>query len=361
MKKVCFISMGNIYSTPYIKDYIDNFSSTIIYDVIYWDRENLDEYIDANNIFRFNLITDYNRDASKFNTSSFVKLKGYAKFSKYAKNILKSNEYDYVILLHTSAAIITRNVLLSKFRKKYIIDIRDYTLENNKIFYLIEKQLINNSLYTVISSEGYKNFLPKHEYLIAHNNHNYDIQISKRDKEIIKFDHLNISYIGAFGYREVQERLLLNLKNNPKIKLSYIGRGSRKIMEFVEENDINNVLLIDRFKPEETLGYYKDVHFINNLYGNNTPVLDFALSNKLYYAAEFKIPILVSPKTYMAEISTKFGFGVVVSDLEDKDLDKKLLNYYENLDWEKFNENCNKFLTKVKAENQLFYSTINKL
>ena len=37
MKKICFITMGNLYTVPYLKSYTKYIDGS--YSVIYWDRE----------------------------------------------------------------------------------------------------------------------------------------------------------------------------------------------------------------------------------------------------------------------------------------------------------------------------------
>ena len=88
---------------------------------------------------------------------------------------------------------------------------------------------------------------------------------------------------------------------------------------------------------------------ILNLYGNNSPNLDYALSNKLYYSAIYYMPILVCPNTFMATIVKKYGLGFVF-DKDDENILDSLYEYYNNLDWKEYINNCDKFITEIKNE-----------
>lgn len=87
-KKICFISLGNLYLCPYIIKYISLLECD--YDVIYWDRHGIDEKIGADRTFVF-------RDRMDEGSSQLAKLVGYLKFRKYTINRIKENNYDGIV------------------------------------------------------------------------------------------------------------------------------------------------------------------------------------------------------------------------------------------------------------------------
>lgn len=343
--KICFVTIGNIYLTPYIHKYIENIKCE--YDVIYWNRDDITEDVGATSLYGFNFkLTSQD--------SKFRKIKGYWYFRKYATEILKKNNYDRVIVLQTMVGVMLEKVLRKNYFKRFILDIRDYTLEKNRVFYYIEKNIINASGMTVISSEGYKEFLPPSEYVSIHNNR----RINSKDVEQIrngnkKSSKLVIAFIGYISYQEQHKKLLKIFKNDDRFELHFIGKEAENLIPFCEENNINNVKIEGKFEPENIIEKYKEVQIINNLYGNNTPVLDYALSNKLYFAATLGMPILVCEGTYMEKISLKYGFGYTF-DFNDSEACDKLYEYYHNIDWNTFEKNCDLFLEKVNRENKEF-------
>ncbi|TCI71259.1 MULTISPECIES: capsular biosynthesis protein [unclassified Exiguobacterium] len=346
-KKICFISLTNLYLTPYIHKYISETEYT--YDVIYWNRHEIVESIGAENIYAFN--SPMNEGINKLN-----KAIGYLKFIKYAKEKLLTGNYDGIILLQTSLGVMLNKILLSEFRKKYILDIRDYTLENNKYFFKLVKKLVENSSSTVISSAGYKAFLPEYDYIIVHN----DNEVSKEEtkKKYEKTDHrkkskIVISYIGLIRFNEQNKKMIIKFKNDDRFLLKFIGTGANHLKSFCDFHNVRNVVLIDKFPPEKTIEYYYESDIIYNVYGNNTPLLDYALSNKLYYAAKLGMPILVSPYTYMEEISLKYGFGYSF-DLENNNACTELYDYYNNINWIDFRKNTEAFVNIINTENENF-------
>lgn len=348
-KKVCFISLGNLYLCPYISKYISLIDCD--YDVIYWNRHGIDEDIGAKNTYSFNHKMDEG-------VSKASKLLGYFKFRKHALNIVKKNDYDGLILLQTSVGILLQTILRRKYKGKYILDIRDYTMENNFVFYSLVKSLVRNSAYSVISSKGYEKFLPKHDYVLVHNDTHIEPDIVKKfeQKERNK-DKIVISYIGLIRFHEQNKKVIMKFKNDQRFLLRFIGKGALALSEFCKKNDVNNVELIDRFPPEKTLDYYYETDIIYNLYGNNTPLLDYALSNKLYYAAKLKIPILVCEGTEMEKITKKYGFGYTFK-IDDIGACDDLFNYYNTINWIEFKSCCEAFLEQIYNDNKLFNEKI---
>ena len=116
MKIICFIFCGDLYLCPYLKYYLNTLS--INYDIICWNRDSNENY-DQNNIFAFH--------KEVISNNKLKKLYGYILFRKYCKDILKKNKYVGVVVLNTITSLIIGNYLKKKFKKKYIIDISEYS------------------------------------------------------------------------------------------------------------------------------------------------------------------------------------------------------------------------------------------
>ncbi len=348
-KKVCFISLGNLYLTPYLKKY-ENIIN-LKYDIIYWNRHNIKEESNADVVHEF-------RKKMEEGSNNIEKLKGYIEFRSYCKNIIKNNEYCAIFLLQTNCGMLLKNILKKHYRYRYVVDIRDYTKENNILFYKIEKKLLNYAGLAVISSKGYKKFLPQYPYVLVHNDLEINCEIIRefRNKNKNK-NKIVIGYIGLIRFHNQNKKLILKFKNDERFELMFIGKDADYLQKFCTENAIKNVKLIDRFDPNETLNYYKNIDIVNNLYGNNTPYLDYALSNKLYYSAKLGLPILVCSNTYMEEITIKNGFGYCFNLEDDNALDN-LYKYYNNIEWEKFYNRCDEFMLEIKNDNENFRNKV---
>jgi hypothetical protein len=316
--------------------------------VVYWNRDNKNEdRNDGNEYIAF--------ETDKKYTKGLLKLIGYVRFRRFAKRILLDNDFSVIVTLQTLAALLLGGILTKHYSNRFIVDIRDYSYENLLVFRMIEKKIFACAMKKVISSEGFKAFLPEGDYLTVHNtrplNEKDKTKIQNRSKNKQK---LNIAYIGFVRYQEQFQKLLLRLKNDERFVLSFIGTRAMELSDFCKSNGIKNVILQDTFDDKDILQIYGNADIVNNLYGNHTPVLDYALSNKLYLSADLHMPILVCPDTFMETITKKYGIGLTVDlDCQD-DLGDIIFNYYNALDWKKFAESCEEFNKQVKQEQNIF-------
>lgn len=348
MKKVCFITISNTYMIPYLNLYLE--CKQGLRSIIVWDRDGVEDSTSSENKFIF-----YKRCKSGISLS---KIKDFLLFRRYVKKILSIEEFDVIVLLQTQASILLADILAKRYVNKFIVDIRDYCHENLQIIRKIEEWLFPKALACVISSPGYKSFLPPGKYRIVHNlrkllqndeDRNFwdSAKVNKRSL----CHKLNIGYVGLVAYQDMNKKMIMQLKDDKRFALSFYGARALELQDFCEDNNALNVDLKDRFHPSEILALYKDVDFVNNLYGHGVPLLDYALSNKLYIAAELHIPILVFAKTYMAEVVGKYGLGLVIDEING-DFGDKLWTYYSEMDWDVFDRGCEKFLRDVNSEQE---------
>lgn len=349
MRRVCFVSLTNMYLTPYLIKYTE--LGKYSYDIIYWNRHGIEEKSGAEQEYPFEYRVEEN-------VSKKQKIIGYLKWKKYVQRILKKNDYSKVVLLQTSAGILLSEILKKKYKNRFIVDVRDYTMENNSLFKKIEKALFDKADAVVISSKGYENFLPTKKYVYVHNDINIDTSVMNdiRSKQKTN-EKIVLSYIGLIRFHAQNKKIIERFGNDERFRIRFIGTGADYLREIIEDGKYNNIELIDRFPPEETMNYYKSTDMILNLYGNNTPLLDYALSNKLYYSAKLGIPILVCPDTYMSEIAMQYSFGCEC-DLDDRGCANAVFEYYRNFEKQELIDGANRFLDEVNEENRKFEDTM---
>ena len=352
MKKICFVSYCNLYLTPYIDNYLSLTNTQC--DILVWNRHLVNEEKENYNVIAFNKAV---KDNSNSFFSKIKKIFAYLGYGHFVNRILKRNCYDIVVFLQSAGAVFSQGLLLRKYKGKYIVDIRDYSIEGIGFLYKRERKLLRNSAVNVISSEGYRNFLPNDAmYLLVHN-YNSSIPVANVMKPIDR--PYRLAFIGLIRFQEQNKKIISLFANDERFHVSFIGKNAYELEDFVKSNGIKNVMLIDQFSPDETLKYYDETDVVLNVYGNHTPLLDYALSNKLYFAAALKKPILVSKDTFMAEISVKNGFGFVL-DFEDEKIKDRLENYLEEINFGVFIASCNDFIKKVKMDNANFEQEMKK-
>lgn len=224
----------------------------------------------------------------------------------------------------------------------------------------MEKYLFKYANKIIISSSGYKYFLPQnYNYIIAHNSPEISQnQININRHRTRKYnDKIRISCIGLIRFNEQNKKIIHKFANDERFTLNFFGKNAMSLQEFCEKNHYKHVNIIDQFPPEKTLEYYKETDIINNLYGNNSMLLDYALSNKLYYAAKLGLPILVCPNTYMEKVSVTKGFGFCF-DINSPNVCDDLYNYYININWNEFYKVCDAFNKEIDEENNVFKNSL---
>lgn len=358
MKNYCIVSFCNMYNLPYAKLYVDKIiESGNKCSLLYWDRD--DDSGDKDKINELCELIPFHR-VIKPNCSKLDLLLGYIGASSFFNYILGKRKFDGVIFLQTHAAVACAIQSFLKYSGKYIIDIRDYSLENHAVYRYIEEHLINKSYSTVISSPAYSCFLPKFDYVVAHNYVPFPKDIIKKIRDSWKINRnsvINISFVGTVRFFSIDRKILQIFANDERFKINYYGKGSEVLKEFCENKGIYNVEFYGSFNPLMTTNFYVNTSLINNIYGNKNKFLDYALSNKLYHSAQLRIPILVSPKTYMEEVVSEYNMGYSI-DLDDPDIANKLYRYYSELDIIDLHNGCDEFLSKVCSDNEAYEKMI---
>lgn len=339
--KICIITARNIYDSPCLDKYGKIITQPC--DIIYWDRHGIEESCFSINQYKYNGIMDSN-------AGKIEKITHYLKFRRFVKKVLKRNRYDCLIIFPSHTAWLILGILTKMYRGKYVLDIRDYSGEHNPLIYRMTKKAIENSGLCTVTSRAYENFLPKHAYVVSHNVQEIDIDLIKNYRQREKTDKkIVLSFIGTIRFIEQQKKLIYRFNNDERFTLQFIGRGSEQLETYCREIGAKNVVLKGRFERSELPNYYLSTDMAINIYGNNDPFLDYALSNKLYSAALMGMPILCSPNTYMTEIAEKYGFGCAV-DLDDEDCVNKVFNYFSKVDFSKLYKGCDQFMSDVLKE-----------
>lgn len=347
MSKVCIIGNSNLKHISLISLYTDYFDEHgISYDIIYIDRYGKVEKSNAENLYPFNI---------KFSGKKINKILNFFKFRKFSKKIVKENEYEYIITWQSTIAYILFDFLLVKYRKKYIINIRDYIMENNIFIKLILKCLVKNALFTTISSEEFTKFLPKGKYIFVNS---INEQIKKGNKKKNFEETVKIGFVGNCRFFDENFKLINSLKNDRRFELWYCGTNSNILKEYASQNRINNVYTMDSFNVEDTEKIMTKFDIINSAFGNDKLNVKTLLPIRLYTAINLYIPILANDKTYLSKIVNENQLGFVINSYEN--LANNLYNYMKLLEKKSFEQKCDQFMIKAKEQNKNFYMLLDK-
>lgn len=337
--KIALICPSNMLYMPYVYNYIHILKeNNINHNIINWDRFGIEK--DSELTYRDSKV-GHKRT-----------LFDYYKFKKFIIKLITEVNYDKVIIFGIQLSFFLSNILQRKYKENYIIDIRD---RNKIVNYFNIAKIINHSEFTVLSSLGYKEWLPKcDKYIINHNT-----KINSLDKlEVFRGypgkKRITISCIGAIRDCQVNIDFIKSLKNSKGIDLYFHGEGdiNKEIQKYLDDNKIKNVSLSGRYEREEEINLYKNSDLINVLRYNDGINNKTALPNRLYNAVIYGKPMIAFEGTHLSEEIERYELGLVLSSLDKVEM--KIKDYITTFNDFEYQKNRVAFLKGVLEENAYF-------
>lgn len=347
------VFIGDLYVCPYLNSYIKQLDAkNVQYDVLFWNRSN-EKFCLPDNYIYCNI-------ASLEEQWKVTKLLDFIRFRFWLTKRLRQRKYEKLIILSTLSGMIIPDVLL-KYGGKYFFDIRDYSYESHRIFYAIEKRIIDRSFVTAISSPGFQNFLPEHGYVIAHNFQRDELlfQNNMLHKKI-RGDTLNLVWNGTMRYFEHQKKIIDRLANDSRFAIYYHGAGPEleQYRAYCHSIDAENVFFTGKYDNADKVKLLKHADIINNSYWlEKEAEIRFAISNRFYDGLIYRIPQLVETGTYKTEICQKYGIGIGLDPSQD-DFADLLYDWYFGIDEVRFNTECALMMRKVAADDCIYKRAI---
>jgi hypothetical protein len=354
MNVIGIVFVGDLRYCPYLDKYLEVLEEqNTPYEILFWNRENRNAVF-PKNYYSFNL-------ESKMARSPIFKLYDFMKFGKWLKHIILDKKYDKLIILSTLSGIFVASTLLKRYKNNYIFDIRDYSYEKYKLFYLLEESIIRNSRFTSISSNGFKNFLPKNYDYVVTNNFSYkDLKSRKGFKKKEKGSVINIVWIGVVRYFEHQSEILKRLRNDKRFNITYHGSGPDldKLKRFCQNNNIHNVTFTGSYDNSIKEKLLASADILNNSYGiKNENKVKYAIANKYYDGLIYGIPQLVELNTYKYDKVRDIGIGIGL-DVYDETFADKLYQYYFGIDEVEFNKICDNEINVILKEEKKYIDSL---
>ncbi|GBW54701.1 capsular polysaccharide synthesis enzyme Cap8H [Staphylococcus aureus] len=355
--RIAILGATNIKHMSLLSHYLNHIDLNINeVDIIYTDKYDIEEHIQGiNNYYKYKV--DIKEDWT------FIKKTiAYYRFRPYAMKILKENRYDFVIVWGSYTGHLFKSFLEKHYKNKFILNIRDYFFENNKLIKYRMKKIVDASRVTTLSSEGFLKFLPKSEkYRIIYS---YNMSIIRESNVTDGFKKrwpINIGFIGNVRFNEINQKLIKELANDSRFHMQYFGTGSEKLEVFARENFINNITFSGGFDLKETPKYLNEIDILNNLFGNQNIALDTALSIRMYYALFLNKPIITTDDTFTATEANKFGLGFSINPENLKGIGDELMDWYNNLDVMDINHKREAYRNDVIENNKQFYQEIGRI
>ena len=346
--RIAVMLYQNMKHAPFLRVYEDLLREiNAEYDIVYLDRHpELEEKKDEHHI-----PIKWNNNNGFFRY--FVKILNAGGYMVRAAKILSKNEYDFVVLLTTMPAVLLYPFIRKRYAQRYLVDIRDYTRENWKWYYAIEKRIIRESSINIISSPGFLNFLPRGEYRVCHNLNVTEDEIERCTFKLEKklSGRIVVSYVGHIQYPKYCMKFAELIAKDERFELRFFGGegGTRMVTQFVEGLKCDRIKMYGPFMPEDKERIFTGSDLIFNCYGNDRPLSKYLLSNKQYDAAYYRCPLLVSPDTTMADAAGENAFAIDLLSAESLD---ELYNWYCALDKAEFEKYAEGVLRSAMRENE---------
>jgi hypothetical protein len=345
--KIALILPNTIDKAPFLDYYTDVFKENKNIDWIYitWQRDKkLQENYFGKKVYEFNL-------KSPVTNSKIKKIFHYKSFANFVKNVLKAEYVDYIIIFTIQGGVFLHKYLKKDFDKKYIFDIRDYS-PLYPFFKKNVKELIEHSLFCVISSPGYKQWLPKqYEYVLSHNIRKKllleametmdQLTIFKQSKPI------KILTIGQIRDYTSNSKIINSLTNKKEFELYFVGEGicTNQLKKFAEV--ANNVYFTGRYLKADEGDIVEKYDLINILlpisYIDNN-----LMTNRFYLSLIHRKPMIVNKESYHAQYVSKYKVGLIME--EHDDIGEKIIEYINSFDETIYHKGCLELLFEIKKD-----------
>lgn len=337
--KVGLIIGNDLWLCPYATIYSDALNKLKIeYDIISWNRDGKKD-----NTIQFDYTPSHN---------TFSMLLSYYKFASFVKKTVFKNKYDRLIVFTPQVAIFLALFLRHYYSGRYIFDYRDLSIEQNKLFKCQFRCVLDNSFANVISSPGFKQYLPQgYNYILSHNFNIDEVHKALSCALCVTNRVMPIDILTIGGIRDYESnvKVIDSLANVPGFSVRFVGKGPAAsiLQQRAIELNAQNVSFEGYYPKEKEKDYIKDTTFINIFYPRK-PSHDTAISNRFYNALIYRKPMIATKNSTQGDYIEKYHLGVAIDDCNDLSL--VLRNCLASIEENTFVDNCNRLLREFLSD-----------
>lgn len=344
--KILLMGLGKLKFMPYMNFYLDNLDKDK-HDIhlLCWNRDLKPDTTENAEGITIHEYSCYQED----DVPKADKIKSFAGYRKYALELLKKENFDFIFVVHSLTGIVLWDYISIKYKGRYVFDYRDFTYEGFLPFKSAVAGLVRGALFTFVSSDAYRIYLPQTESARIYTIHNIDSSISSMENvDTVKVnDKIRIAFWGFIRDYKLNCKVIEQLGNDNRFELHYYGREHQICLDlksYAEENNITNVFFHGEYNPDEKSEILKNTDLIHNIYDDTGARL--AVGNKYYDGIVWGKPQVCMPGSYMGVLCKQNGVGFVCSPYTEGFADK-LYNGYNEMQKSNLKENCQKTLSAV--------------
>lgn len=338
---------NNLWFCPYVNIYTNILvKEQIPYEIVSWCRDGKNE----KGCIQY-------KDTKKHN-NAIGRLLSYFRYALFVKKIVKQRQYKKLIVFTPQLAIFIAGFLKHEYKGRYIFDYRDLSIEQKTFFKRPFLIVLKNSVANVISSPGFKKYLPSDfDYILSHN-FNIDIvrkMLNRTGETCISFnkDHIDVLTIGGIRDYDSNVQVINSLYNKPNFTIRFVGKGpSAKALHSHSQNIVAKNIYFEGYYPKELEAKYIEECTFMNIFYPRLPSHDSALSNRFYNSLIYKRPMITTAETTQGDLALKFGLGVAVKNCDN--LDNDLISFLQTMDEDLYVQRCNFLLSSFVDDYERF-------
>ncbi len=346
MKKIAILSVADLRHMTCVSSYCEFFCNhDIEFDIICTNRYNESaEYVYQCGIYAYKWNT-------RIQASKLQKVRDFVRFRRYAKNLLRNNYYDFVVVWGENATLLFSAFLKRNFPGRYGINIRDVLSDLGILRHIVEGCM--KKAVFVTTPTPVPMFKQTEKVYVLYNN---DLQILKKCQPKKRFKSIDekivITYMGLiYPYIDIFKQFIDVFGNDERFILRFFGKGAEvDLKQYAQSKGYHNIVLGGAFQPIETAKFLDETDILDSYYGEQNASLKCAVGVKESYGPRLRIPTIANAETYWAELSEKYGFGFSASEIDG--LPDKLFDWYHTTRFEDFEQGCINYCNDVDAENQ---------
>ena len=344
--KILIFGFTKLSYMPYAQFYLEALKGNELH-LLTWNREGGEDIAPPDGV----VLHEFSRTLLD-EQPKYKKLPAFFLYRRALVRLLKSNRFDFLVVLHTLPGVLICRRLCRAYKGRYILDYRDYTFESVGVFRRIVAGMTCSAALTFVSSDGFRKYLPSVPgILTSHNLLTKDLAHRKEAGRPAPHTPIRVSFWGYIRHETVNKTLIDSLKNDPRFELHYYGKEQEtasRLKAYCAAGGVGNVYFHGSYLPEERCVFARNTELIHNMYDPGGTE-ESAMTNKFYDGLVFTRPQVCSKGSYMGALAEKAGVGIAL--LPDwPDFADRLYKYYTSLDFNVFESACEKQLAQVLKE-----------
>lgn len=349
--KLLIVGPSKLKYMPYARFYLDNIDcEKNEVHLSFWNRDLKSEDVSS---YKSVILHKFEKFSDN-NDSVIAKIIGYKCYRRFLKNILRSFQFDFIIVLCSNSGVIIYDELKSHFKNRFILDYRDSTYESRvRVFGRAVKNLCRMSTATFVSSDAFRRFLPEDCGAKIHVSHNLlEDSLAHREYEKTLSNRIRLSFWGFIRHYDVNKSLIDRISSDERFELHYYGREQKDALDlkyYSESIGATNIFFHGEYNPEDRYRFVKETDLIHNIYDGKNENMAMAMANKYYDSIIFRIPQVCQTGSFMGEMALSHSVGLV-ADPASPDFCDVVYTYYTSLNPMSFNDACDAELERILTE-----------